>query len=587
VKSSTATSVTSVPAWTPGNRVGNYSLLAKLATGGMAEIWLARQQGLKGFERTVVVKRMIESLSADPAFVEMFLDEARIAAQLAHPNIVQIFDLGEYAGAYYLAMEYLPGEHLAQVARAAQRAGTPLSFQWAVKIVIDALEGLSHAHTRLGVDGKPLNVVHRDVSPQNIQVTTDGLVKVVDFGIARAANRATQTQGNMVKGKFAYMPPEQARSESLDGRADVFSVGAILFELVTRTRLWPIKDQVQLLTALIDPAPIAPVRERNREVPEDLAAIIDKALHKPVGKRWKTALEMKTALEAWLRAHGGGPSSSELSQLMHQLFPDRIKERTKLLEQAAKGHYVEVEQQAPVKPPTDRSMPGATPMSQVQAGASGKRWLLPVAAALSLGLGVAGYFALRAPPANEKTEVVEVKPPPAGLTPAVEQVPPERPPPAPRSAEIRVETEPAGAEITVDGTARGKAPLTVTELAPGAHKLEAALDGYVTHTRTVTLKNAGESATLVLPLVAEPQKKQPAAQVDKSPPAGKGKLTLSTDPWTRVMFKDKVLGDTPLIDAPLPAGKHRLRLVNEQSKIDLTIEVEVKAGQTTKKMLKL
>jgi hypothetical protein len=550
----------------------------------MAEIWLARQQGLKGFERVVVVKRMIESLSADPAFVEMFLDEARIAAQLAHPNVVQIFDLGEHAGAYYLAMEYLPGEHLALVARTATKAGTPLAFQWAVKICIDALDGLAHAHARLGVDGKPLNVVHRDVSPQNIQITVDGQVKVVDFGIARAANRATQTQGKMVKGKFAYMPPEQARSENLDGRADVFSVGAILFELVTRTRLWPMKDQVVLLTALVDGAPIQSVAERNPEVPPELAEIIDRALSKPVGRRWPSAVAMKSALEAWLRANGGGPTSSELSQLMQTLFAERIRQRAQLLEQAVAGNYAEAQQEARVRPPTDHSasMPGATPLSGVEVGGGGSTALIAVAiVALVLAAGGGAYFALRGPvPAPpDATTIVELKPRPTAPAPAT-----------PRAAEARIETEPAGAAITVDGTARGNAPLTVSDLSPGTHQLAATLEGYVTVTRSITVKGPGESSTLVLPLIAEPAKKPVAdktAVAVAAPVIGKGKLTLSTDPWTRVTLKDKVLGDTPLIEVALPAGKHRLKLTNEQAKIDLTIEVEVKAGQTTKKMLKL
>src|SRR5256885_11971159 len=154
--------------WSPGDVVGRYKLLARIAIGGMAEIWLALQQGMKGFERVVVIKRISESLSQDTAFVEMFLDEARIAAQLSHPNIVQIFDLGEHHGAYYIAMEYLHGEDLANVVRTARNARTPLSPHYAARIVAWAAEGLASAHARVGLDGKPLNVVHRDVSPQNI-----------------------------------------------------------------------------------------------------------------------------------------------------------------------------------------------------------------------------------------------------------------------------------------------------------------------------------------------------------------------------------------------------------------------------------
>src|SRR5581483_10352219 len=168
----------------------------------MAEIWLARQMGLKGFEKVVVIKRISDNYCTDPQFVEMFLDEARIAAQLDHPNIVQIHDLGEHHGAYYIAMEYLHGEDLATVVRGGVNANELLPYAYAAQIVAHAAEGLASAHNKTGMDGKPLGVVHRDVSPQNIFVTYEGVVKMVDFGVAKAANRASSTSGGQLKGKF-------------------------------------------------------------------------------------------------------------------------------------------------------------------------------------------------------------------------------------------------------------------------------------------------------------------------------------------------------------------------------------------------
>ncbi|MDP2269706.1 MAG: serine/threonine-protein kinase [Archangium sp.] len=566
------------PGWAPGNVVGAYTLLAKLATGGMAEIWLARQVGLRGFERLVVVKRIIESLSQDEAFVEMFLDEARIVVQLTHPNIVQVFDLGEHAGAYYIAMEYLAGENLVSVARAAAKAGAPLDPKASVKIAIAALEGLSHAHHRAGIDGKPLNVVHRDVSPHNIVLTWDGQVKLVDFGIARAANRATQTQGHQLKGKFAYMAPEQAQGDSeLDARVDVFAMGVVLWEMVTHRRLFSFDDQIRILKTLISDDPIEAPHERSPGVPVELSNIIMKALDKRLATRFQSAQDFKAALEAWLQSVGGGPTTSELGQLMNKLFKARIAERTQLIEKAARGEVSLSKVGEVMKPPTDRSMPSGTP-SQMNAGVDGSGNLkLGIAAvgtlALVLMAGAVSWKVLtQGPPEPTPDTVVEVleAPPPPSNEPKVVLAVVEK------SSSIMVETEPAGATITIDGKTAGTAPLTLSEITPGEHAVEAALAGYSNVKRTVTASAEGDRLMVVLTLT-----KKEKAEV------ARGKLSLSTDPWTHVSLNGRVLGDTPLIEVALPAGRHRLQLSNEQAKIDLAIEVEVKAGQVTKKVLRL
>ena len=557
------------PGWAPGNVVGAYTLLAKLATGGMAEIWLARQVGLRGFERLVVVKRIIESLSQDEAFVEMFLDEARIVVQLTHPNIVQVFDLGEHADAYYIAMEYLAGENLVTVARGAAKAGLPLDAKASVKIAIAALEGLSHAHNRAGIDGKALNVVHRDVSPHNIVLTWDGQVKLVDFGIARATNRATQTQGHQLKGKFAYMAPEQAQGDSeLDARVDVFAMGVVLWEMITHRRLFNFDDQIRILKALISDEAIEAPHHRSPEVPIALSDIIMKALEKDLSKRFQSAQEFKAALEAWLQSVGGGPSTAELGALMNRLFKTRIAERKELIENAARGDLSNSKVGEVMKPPTDRSMPGGTP-----AGLDGSGNLrLAIAAAgtllLVLMAGAVSWKVLMQGPANELPPAEVEAPLEPRVLPAIVE----------KSSSIAVETEPAGATVTVDGKAAGRAPLTVAEVGPGVHVVEASLPGYSSVKRTVTVSSEGDRLMIVLTL---PQKREKVAE------ALKGKLTLSTDPWTRVSLNGKLLGDTPLIEVSLPSGRHRLQLKNEQAKIDLAIEVEVKAGQLTKKVLRL
>ncbi len=564
--------------------VGRYTLLAKIATGGMAEIWLAKQAGPRGFEKVIVIKRIVDSLSADPEFVEMFLDEARIAAQLNHPNIVQIYDLGEHAGAYYIAMEYLPGENLSAIARAAMKAGTPIPMAHAVKIISGAAEGLGHAHTRHGVKGEHLNVVHRDVSPQNIIITYDGLVKLVDFGIAKAANRGSQTMGGQIKGKVAYMAPEQAIGKTIDHRADLFSLAIVLYELVTKSRLFHREDQFQALSAVTSDEPVQPACVRNPEVPQELSDILGVALQKNPDERYPDAAAFHNALEGWLKTQPNSPTSADIGVFMHKLFAARINARAKLIETASMGELTPSAARDAVRNDTDHSMPGRTgnrtmprtPQSKARAALV----LIPSALALLLsGVLLARMLLKRDEPA----------PVDRGDTRVVEPTKP-----VPQVGTLVVETDPPGADVSVDGTVVGKSPVTLSEQKLGKYAISATLAGHKTMATTLTLAEAGGKAKVLLPLPAEvAEVKQPAQPVQPPrprpapAPVAMGKLSLQTTPWTKVSCNGKMLGDTPLIDVPIAAGKQLLKLVNEEKNISTSIEVEIKAGQTTKKQLKL
>jgi serine/threonine protein kinase len=241
-------------------KIGRYQLLALLATGGMAEIYLARQEGIKGFERLVVIKKILPHLARRKRFVEMFFDEARIAALLSHPNIVQIYDLGEdesdSEGSYYIAMEYLEGESLGYLVKQARKASRLMPSQLAAGIVAQVCDGLDYAHKLHDPKGKPLNIVHRDVSPHNIIVLFSGGVKLVDFGIAKAASQVHQTREGSLKGKLTYIAPEQCESKPVDARSDVFSMGVVLWELLTRRRLFKRdSDAAKVQAIMSDPIP--------------------------------------------------------------------------------------------------------------------------------------------------------------------------------------------------------------------------------------------------------------------------------------------------------------------------------------------
>ena len=256
---------------------GQYVLVRKLAEGGMAEIFLAKLLGADGFERNVVIKRMLSNLSSIPDFVEMFRDEARLAARLSHPNIIQIHELGFIEGCYYICMEYLAGEDFSSTLRQAgkKRQYTPMPIT--LRVLVDAARGLHYAHDFTNEEGQPLHIVHRDISPSNLYVTYQGQVKVLDFGIAKAASRVVQTRTGVVKGKYIYMAPEQAQGKEVDRRADVFSLGVSLYESLTNVRPFARENDLAVLNALLQ-SDFMPPASLRRDIPPELEAVVLKAL---------------------------------------------------------------------------------------------------------------------------------------------------------------------------------------------------------------------------------------------------------------------------------------------------------------------
>ncbi|MDF1564250.1 MAG: serine/threonine protein kinase [Deltaproteobacteria bacterium] len=315
--------------------VGRYKLLTPLAQGGMAEIFLARQEGPAGFGKTVVVKRVLGHLAQDDEFIHMFLDEARLAAQLSHPNVVQVFDFGEEQGTYFLAMEYLGGEDLSSILRLLRKKRRVMPPQIAAVIASLSCEGLHYAHTLTGETGEPLGIVHRDISPSNILVTYQGSVKVLDFGIAKAAGKIVKTEAGMVKGKFMYMSPEQARGKLVDARSDVFALGALLYEMVTGVRVFQRDNQLAMLLAVTEEE-IKPPRQLQPSLPEELEAIILRALERDVDARFPSAQAMREAIDDFLAQRTYAPSHVQLKQFLNHLFgEEHIKEKLAFPKKAA------------------------------------------------------------------------------------------------------------------------------------------------------------------------------------------------------------------------------------------------------------
>ncbi|MCA9563100.1 MAG: protein kinase [Myxococcales bacterium] len=300
------------------HRIDRYNLLRKLATGGMAEVFLAKTEGVGGFEREVVIKRILPDFSADRAFVEMFIDEARIAAKLHHHNIVQVFDFNKVGNTYYIAMEYIDGPDLRRVLEDASVIGARLEVEECLYIVSEIGKALDYAHKRV-VDGKSLNIIHRDVSPHNILLSMDGLVKLTDFGIAKAASRLTRTQDGIVKGKTAYMSPEQARGEHLDARSDLFALGTILFETLTMRRLFFGENEHQILRKVMD-ARIPSPKMYRKDLSPEVERVVLKLLARRPDKRYQSAAEAVSAIERVYRSIAQEPGNQQLARRLQQMF---------------------------------------------------------------------------------------------------------------------------------------------------------------------------------------------------------------------------------------------------------------------------
>jgi serine/threonine protein kinase len=300
-------------------RLGKYELLMPLAAGGMARIYIGRSTGIGAFERHVVLKLITPERANDHIAVQMFLDEARLAASLNHQNVAQVFEVGEDVGIHYLAMEYVHGQDLRALLAKAGSQGTRIPLDLALTVVAGAAAGLHHAHERRGPDGTPLGIVHRDVSPSNIMIGYDGAVKLLDFGIAKATSRSVETQSGIIKGKFAYMAPEQCRGREVDRRSDVFSLGIILYEISTQHRCFRADSDFDTMHRIVTGDVVRPTR-LVPGYPQALEAIVMKALAVDATTRYQSAGQLLEAIESFAVSARMSLSTMGLGRFMRDMF---------------------------------------------------------------------------------------------------------------------------------------------------------------------------------------------------------------------------------------------------------------------------
>jgi hypothetical protein len=291
----------------------------------MAELYLARSRGIEGFEKVVVLKRILPQYAQNRDFVTMFLDEARLSATLQHPNIAQVHDIGQWHGSYFFTMEYIHGQDVRGILQAAARRHQRIPLAQALTMITGAAAGLHAAHEKRSLDGRPLRIVHRDVSPSNVLVSYDGGVKVVDFGVAKAAQRQTETQAGTLKGKIAYMSPEQCLGKPLDRRSDIFSLGILLYELTTGRRLFKGDAEFAVMQRIVN-EDVTPPSHLVASYPPDLEAIVVKALRRERDERYSTAQDLQLDLESFASAHRLALSQVMLARFMQTLFADVLRD---------------------------------------------------------------------------------------------------------------------------------------------------------------------------------------------------------------------------------------------------------------------
>jgi tRNA A-37 threonylcarbamoyl transferase component Bud32 len=514
---------------TAPTRLGRYELIGLLATGGMAEIHLARLAGEAGFEKIVVVKRLLPELVASRAFVAMFLDEGKLVARLDHPNICEVHELGREGAEYFIAMPYLDGLAATELIAQPRDPDRIPQLRAATGVIAQACAGLHHAHELKDADGTPVGLVHRDVSPSNLFVTTKGITKVLDFGIAKVRG-ATETEVGTVKGKTQYMAPEQLLGDPLDRRADVFALGIVLYELAAHQRLFKRSSDYLAARAILE-EPIPRADEADPAIPKPLANVIAKALARAPADRYADMRELSRALDEAMKPHGGVASADEIVTMLAEHHAEQLT--------AQRTRQAKVLSKVIVEPDIDKPLTvAANKRALLEVATTGvkanpvvieaspveapllvrKRWPWPVALLVICGAVTAIVLTVnrsedRSRPMPEVAQFLWTPPPPAI---------------APQIAEIVVETPPP-------------------------------------------------------PPVVRNKPKHPTRVVATAPKPN-GFFSIDARPFAHVFVDNKELGVTPLVHKSLPAGVHKVRAVRQDGKeklYDVTIPSGANAAAIT------
>ncbi len=519
------------PEPTDGTRFGQYVLLEKIATGGMAEVWKARMRGVEGFQKIVAIKKILPHLSDNQDFIEMFVDEAKLAAQLNHSNIIHIYDLGKIQNSYYIAMEYVDGCDLKTILKQAQERDQPLTIELALFITSKIAAALDYAHRKRDFENKDLGLVHRDISPPNVLISKEGDIKLCDFGIAKAASKASHTQAGALKGKLQYMSPEQAWGKAIDNRSDIFALATVLFEMLTRRQLFTGENEISILEQVRE-ARVDPPSKYNDEVTPQIDAIVRKALQKGPADRYQTAAEMARDLDAVLYEMRPTPTSADLAIYMHRL------ETAPVMVAPPPAPVVPPPTPAPIRPAVAEAVahtpPGVMMPSWEAARMQKKKSMaipISIAAVLAIAAG-GGYVFLRGrtpAPAPAKTAST----PPQVVAPTATQP----------SVGAGAPAGPAAGEAPAATQAQTTAPTTSTQPVVDPAKVDAEVQKRLAAERAkleqeMRAKQPAPQPAPILtrravepqPVVQQPAAPQPAVAENRPAPQPQPTQTVSTQP---------------------------------------------------------
>lgn len=587
---------------------GKYYLIDKVAVGGMAEIFKAKTFGEGGFENLFIIKRIVTHMSDNEQFIQMFLDEARITALLQHSNVVRIYDFGKIQSNYFLAMDFVDGKDVKHILRKMYGLGKQLHIQLAVYIAMEAAKGLDYAHKKTNLQGQPLHIVHRDISPSNILVSYNGEVKVADFGIVKSAVVNETTSAGTLKGKFEYMSPEQASGIEVDRRSDIFSLGVVMWEMLTGRRAFKTDSEIKTLER-VRSVDLDPPSALNPQVSARLDAIIKQALARDPKDRYQDARELQADLLDFLYPASPDFIQNSLAHFMAALFSEEIagersrQEENSRLARALHDSAVQMD----LEPEWQETPSGTQATAPVPPPPSNRLPLVAIAAALGLvsvaAIGTAAWVMTRPDPAA-----------------------------APTALSIKI-AQPA-TEILVDDKLVGTgSTLELKDIEPGTtHTLRVEAEGFQPYTDTFTVA-PGETVRLAINLAEEqkkvaevtpppplppeakdpreekkkderdekkkdekPEQKPPEPVVEVKPPepppppkeekkevaAAPGKLSVNVKGgWADVWVDGKKVGSTPIFGKELAAGSHKVQAKNDAIGLDQTKSVTIKPGETS------
>lgn len=614
---------------------GKYYLLELINVGGMAEVFKAKMFGVEGFEKIVAIKRILPEVAEDAEFIKMFVDEAKIAVKLQHPNVVQIFELGKIEDSYFIAMELINGKDLKTIRKRLKRVDLLMPVEQSAYIISQVCDGLDYAHRKTDEKMNPLNIVHRDISPQNMIVSYEGTVKLIDFGIAKAKSKSTKTQVGMLKGKFSYMSPEQVSGQPIDRRSDIFSLGVVFFEMLTGKRLFLGKNDVETLEK-IRKAEVLPPSVFNSAVPPELDRIVLKALAKDREDRYQWASEFSEDLKKFSYSSGKSFSRQDMMNFMSEFFADELEEETAKLEEY---HKIKKPAEMPLREAAQLDRREALPIddekSVIHTGSSSKKLAL-VFAAVVIALGfVISLFVVMSGNKKEKTSLIvdsnekktivvvdentmyqkrcetpcvidgllagqhEISFSKNGFVDVKESIFLSKGDNVEKFVKmyrigeqktmITVKSDPDGAVLYInDKKVQAATPTIVNDIPVGLDiVVRVEKNGYFPYEENIGKVPANmnkEVSVILKPKNSSAQSKSKKSDrsssklaVESGDPAF---LTINSMPWANIYINGKLIGSTPISKHKLPAGSYKIQFKNPKAKIDKTIPVELKSGET-------